>query len=253
MALLLDAVNVAVAAATGNARVFTVMNNCPYTIWPALYTDPGVGPSKPNQSTGWEAPSGSSVIFTVPDDWKSGRIWGRTSCNFDTNPGPTSCVTGGCIGGMECTQPGVPPTSLAEWTLRGDGNRDFYDVSLVDGSNLPMSITNTAGCPVAECPVDLNTNCPAALRGPSAPDGNNAGCKSACFANLDGNPTDSANCCSGSHNTPATCPNSGVQFYDYFKTQCKNSYAYAFDESSNTALWTCDSGLKAGYTLTFCP
>ena len=34
---------------------------------------------------------------------------------------------------------------------------------------------------------------------------------------------------------------------------CPNAYAYAFDESSNTALWTCDSGLNADYTLTFCP
>lgn len=34
---------------------------------------------------------------------------------------------------------------------------------------------------------------------------------------------------------------------------CPNAYAYAFDESSGTALWTCDSGLNADYTLTFCP
>ncbi|KAG7094994.1 hypothetical protein E1B28_005790 [Marasmius oreades] len=204
----------------------------------------------------WEAPSGSSVQFSVPDDWKAGRIWGRTSCNFATNPGPTSCVTGGCNGGLECAAQagtGVPPASLAEWTLQGDGNRDFYDVSLVDGFNLPVAITNNVGCPVANCPVDLNPGCPAELRGPANPDGSNAGCKSACLANLDGNQQDSANCCSGSHNTPATCPASGVQFYDYFKGNCKNSYAYAFDEASGTALWTCDSGLKADYTLTFCP
>lgn len=34
---------------------------------------------------------------------------------------------------------------------------------------------------------------------------------------------------------------------------CPNAYAYAYDESSNTALWTCDSSLNADYTLTFCP
>jgi len=34
---------------------------------------------------------------------------------------------------------------------------------------------------------------------------------------------------------------------------CPNSYAYAFDEGSGTALWTCDSALNADYTLTFCP
>jgi hypothetical protein len=63
---------------------------------------------------------------------------------------------------------------VAEWTLQGDGNRDFYDgkfssrlraslklqlVSLVDGYNLPMRIDNNVGCPVAACPVDLGPNC----------------------------------------------------------------------------------------------
>ena len=47
------------------------------------------------------------------------------------------------------------------------------------------------------------------------------------------------------------CP--GVAFYSYFKSNCPNAYAYAFDESSGTALWTCDSALAADYTVTFCP
>jgi len=82
---------------------------------------------------------------------------------------------------------------------------------------------------------------------------------------------DSANCCTGSHNTPAKCPSSGeriysqikfdviwpcstgVAYYKYFKDNCPNSYAYAYDEASHTALWTCDSKKKADYTLTFCP
>ena len=57
---------------------------------------------------------------------------------------------------------------------------------------------------------------------------------------------DSANCCSGSHNTAETCPPDGVQYYDYFKNACKNSYVYAYDESSKTALWTCPTADKAG-------
>lgn len=32
-------------------------------------------------------------------------------------------------------------------------------VSLVDGFNLPMRITNNKGCPVADCPVDLAPSC----------------------------------------------------------------------------------------------
>lgn len=34
---------------------------------------------------------------------------------------------------------------------------------------------------------------------------------------------------------------------------CPNSYAYAYDESSGTALWTCSASLEADYTITFCP
>jgi hypothetical protein len=87
---------------------------------------------------------------------------------------------------------------------------------------------------------------------------------------------DSANCCTGSHNTAATCPSSGVQYYSYFsayhpprpaplpllmrpieyiytESNCTNSYAYAFDEGSGTALWTCPSTLNSDYRLTFCP
>jgi hypothetical protein len=125
------------------------------------------------------------VSFAVPDNWKAGRIWVRVSilgreavaqrwqarrdCDFTTVNDVTSCISGGCNGGLLCdpktgtvrdippcpsmcvgltVEQGVPPATLAEWTLQGDGNRDFYDVSLVDGYNIPMRIDNTAGCPV---------------------------------------------------------------------------------------------------------
>ncbi|KAF8810309.1 thaumatin-like protein [Phlegmacium glaucopus] len=238
------------------ARTFTVRNACPFTVWPAIFTDLNVAQNVPSFPTGWEAPAGSQVSFAVPDNWKSGRIWGRRNCDFTTNPGPNSCLTGGCNGGLECdphSGTGVPPATVAEWTLGDNGSPDWYDVSLVDGYNLPVRITNNVGCPIADCPVDLGPNCPGPLKGPFDPSGFPVGCKSACFANLDGNQGNSPNCCSGSFSTPATCPSSGVAFYSYFKNNCPRSYAYAYDESSNTALWTCNSGLKADYTLTFCP
>lgn len=244
IALSLSLVALAVVA---NGRNIVVKNNCPFTIWPGLFTTPGLGPI-PDHPTGWEAPSGSSETVTVPENWTSGRIWGRTGCDFSTsNPGPTQCETGGCNGGLLCdpnTGTGVPPASLAEWTL---GAQDSYDVSLVDGSNLPIRL-EANGCPTGECPVDLNPNCPAELQQKNGA-GAIVGCKSACFANLDGNPGDSANCCSGSHNTPQTCPSSGVQDYDYFHNACPNAYAYAYDDP--TALKFCST--HADYTLTFCP
>jgi hypothetical protein len=62
-------------------------------------------------------------------------------------------------------------------------------VSLVDGYNLPVRIDNDKGCPVPECAVDLGPNCPAPLKGPYDSTGFPVGCKSACEANLDGNPS----------------------------------------------------------------
>ena len=37
------------------------------------------------------------------------------------------------------------------------------------------------------------------------------------------------------------------------ENNCPNAYAYAFDEGSGTALWTCNSTLGSDYRLTFCP
>jgi hypothetical protein len=139
----------------------------------------------------------------------------------------------------------------------------------LDKSSLPVRINNDQNCRVADCPVDLGPNCPSALKGPFDSTGFPVGCKSACL--IDSNPTNSAACCSGSHNTPATCPTSGVPYYrcavaccasafsmlmrphSYFKTNCPNAYAYAYDESSESALFTCASSKKANYQVTFCP
>ncbi|KAG8959785.1 hypothetical protein FRC03_007493 [Tulasnella sp. 419] len=186
-----------VSFSTVAGRTITVTNQCSYTVWPAVFTDLNVGTAVPDVETGWEARPGTTRFFAAPDNWTAGRIWGRRDCDFSTNPGPTSCSTGGCNGGLLCdirTGTGVPPVTLAEFTLSASGGLDFYDVSL-----------------------------------------------------------NSKACCSGSHSTPQTCPNSGVINYSFFKTSCPRSYVYAYDESSGTALFTCDKNLKADYTITFCP
>ncbi|KZT28312.1 thaumatin-like protein [Neolentinus lepideus HHB14362 ss-1] len=233
------------------SRMFTVTNNCPYTVWPAIFTDLNVGSAVPNHTRGWEAPPYTSETFPVPYNWASGRIWGRRDCSFDSN-GQGSCASGGC-NGLVCDGIGQPPATLAEWTLGTNGQPDFYDVSIVDGFNIPVRIDSTKGCNVADCPADLNSDCPDALKGPFDSAGNTVGCNSACNAGIDKNQANSSNCCTGDHDTPATCPPSGVQYYSYFKNSCQNSYVYAYDESSGTALWTCDSSLQTDYMLTFCP
>ncbi|EEB99846.1 hypothetical protein MPER_00369 [Moniliophthora perniciosa FA553] len=64
-------------ASTASARTFTVRNNCDFTVWPGMYTDPTAGPSRPDFATGWEAAPNTQVSFSVPNDWKAGRIWVR--------------------------------------------------------------------------------------------------------------------------------------------------------------------------------
>ncbi|KAF8316074.1 Osmotin, thaumatin-like protein [Clavulina sp. PMI_390] len=230
-------------------RTFTVTNNCAVTIWPALFTDLNAGTAVPSQATGWEAAAGTSVTFSVPDNWTAGRIWGRTDCDF--SEGDLACSTGACNGGLECdtsTGTGVPPATLAEFTLDGSGS-DWFDVSIVDGFNLPVTIVESAGCGSASCPTNLNTNCPTALQ--TISNGVVVGCKSDCL--VDSDPSDSPSCCSGSYDTAATCPSSGVPDYSYFKDGCPDSYVYAYDESSGTALWQCDGTVKPNYSVTFCP
>ncbi|KAI0360479.1 Osmotin thaumatin-like protein [Trametes cingulata] len=236
--------------AVASARTFTVVNSCSYTVW-YIFTDPP-GSSTPDQLTGWEQQPKQVVTFSVPNAW-DGRIWGRRNCDFSVTNSSSSCLDGGCNGGLECDpQNGTPvgPVTVAEFSLGGNGAIDVYDVSLIDGFNIPVRVDNSKGCTIKDCPVDLNPNCPAALAGPFDASGKPVGCKSACEAGL-GDPVNNPNCCTGTHSTPATCPASQVQFYSYFKGNCPNAVAFVYDES--TSLIVCPSSLQSDYTITFCP
>jgi hypothetical protein len=72
------------------------------------------------------------------------------------------------------------PATLAEFKLNGDGGQDFYDVSNVDGSNLPVRISNNKGCPTPSCGVDLNPGCPDDRMKVRDQNGITIGCLSAC-------------------------------------------------------------------------
>lgn len=214
---------------------FTFYNKCDYTVWPGILANAG---SPSLDSTGFELPTDSSRTFQAPTGW-SGRFWGRTGCNFDGSSS-ASCSTGDCGSGqVECKGAGAaPPATLAEFTL-GTGGQDFYDVSLVDGYNVPMIVEASGGsgmCASTGCVTDLNLQCPAELR---VSDG--GGCKSACEAF--GSPQ---YCCSGAYNSPALCKPS--VYSEMFKSACPRSYSYAYDDPTST--FTCAG---ADYTLTFCP
>lgn len=218
-----------------SGATFTFVNRCQYTVWPGILANAG---SPTLDSTGFELPSDSSRAFQAPTGW-SGRFWGRTGCSFDGSLSGT-CLTGDCGSGqLECNGLGAaPPATLAEFTL-GSGGQDFYDVSLVDGYNLPMLIEGSGGsgaCASTGCSADLNRQCPAELRV-----GEGDACKSACEAF--GSPE---YCCSGAYNSPVTCR--PTVYSEMFKSACPRSYSYAYDDASST--FTCTG---ADYTVTFCP
>ncbi|KAF6167720.1 hypothetical protein GIB67_017215, partial [Kingdonia uniflora] len=130
---------------------------CPYTVWPGILSGGGSRPA----STGYVLRSGASTVLNIPTPW-TGRFWARTQCT--NNGGRLVCATEDCASGqVGCNGAGaIPPVTLAEFTLGGDGGKDFYDISLVDGFNLPMSITprGRLGCAVSSCPANVNSVCP---------------------------------------------------------------------------------------------
>ncbi|PWZ06187.1 Thaumatin-like protein 1 [Zea mays] len=243
------------------SATFTLTNNCGYTVWPGLLSGAGTAPLP---TTGFALARGASAAVDAPAGW-SGRMWARTLCATDGATGRFACATGDCgSGGVQCGGAGAaPPATLAEFTLDGSGGLDFFDVSLVDGYNVPMLIVpqgaggggggnGSAGaesskCMATGCLVDLNGACPADLRVMAASSGGGGGggavaCRSACEAF--GTPQ---YCCSGAYGNPSTCrPSTYSQF---FKNACPRAYSYAYDDSTST--FTCATGI--GYAITFCP
>ncbi|GMI91229.1 thaumatin-like protein 3 [Hibiscus trionum] len=219
-----------------SATLFTLENRCSFTVWPGSLA--GTGPALGDG--GFALAPGSSSQLQPPPGW-SGRFWGRTGCNFD-NSGAGKCVTGNCGGGLKCTGGGEPPVSLVEFTLNGSDNKDFYDVSLVDGYNLGIAVKaigGTGSCQYAGCVKDLNIDCPAELQ--MSDSGSVVACKSACAAF-----NTPEYCCTADHGTPQTC--SPTKYSQLFKNACPTAYSYAYDDATSTM--TC---IGSDYVITFCP
>ncbi|KAK4786833.1 hypothetical protein SAY86_010666 [Trapa natans] len=233
-----------------SGATFTLINRCEFTVWPGALANAG---STPLESTGFSLESGTSRALRSPSSW-SGRFWGRTGCSFDPATGQlVSCLTGDCRSGqVECNGAGAqPPVTLAEFTVgspssssgAGAGaalpDNDYYDVSLVDGYNLPVLVETSGGsglCLSTGCVMDMSRACPAELR-----DSSGEACRSACEAF--GSPE---YCCAGVYASPDSCKPSA--YSEMFKVICPRSYSYAYDDS--TSIFTCSG---ADYTITFCP
>ncbi|PUZ52279.1 hypothetical protein GQ55_6G257600 [Panicum hallii var. hallii] len=221
---------------------FTISNYCSQPIWPGTLAGAGT-PQLP--TTGFRLDPGQTVQVPAPPGW-SGRLWARTGCAFDTG-GKGACQTGDCGGRMECAGTGAtPPATLFEVTLgKGAGDLDYYDVSLVDGYNLPVVAVPRArqgaggGCNATGCMADLNRSCPKELQVDRG--GGTVACRSACEAF-----GQDQYCCSGAYATPTTCR--PTAYSSVFKSACPRAYSYAYDDGSST--FTC--GNAADYTIAFC-
>ncbi|KAG2218577.1 hypothetical protein INT45_014166 [Circinella minor] len=201
-------------SSTGGDVKVTVKNSCSNNL--KVYKLTNGGGDQESQ----DVSAGSSHDFQVNSDW-SGRFWG-------------------CKEGGDCSSYGSA-VSLAEFLFKGYEGSDFYDISFVDGFNLPMRIE-----PEGQSGGDGGYNCgsPTCSSLPSCPDelkGKDGACKSACAAF-----GTEEYCCTGEYNSPDKCKAS--KYADQFKSGCSDAYSYAYDDAKSTF------GCKADkYTVTFCP
>mmetsp|Transcript_19777 Transcript_19777/g.27612 ORF Transcript_19777/g.27612 Transcript_19777/m.27612 type:complete len:227 (-) Transcript_19777:478-1158(-) len=225
-------------------------------------------------------PAGYEQKKIVPQNF-NGRFWPRTHCEFDKN-GQGNCLTGDCGQGLKCLGGGgKPPATLAEFNVdaaapyAASGVLDWYDVSLVDGYNVPVSIYPVEGtfqtdpyaanpqydCGNAVCTSDINPECPRELqltpkqaikmlppnplRDTEYPGMATIGCHSACDALAE-----PKYCCTAQYSLPTTCP--PTKYSQLFKSACPGAYSYAYDDKSS--LFTCRSSVDtpSSYTIKFC-
>jgi Thaumatin family len=227
-------------------RLVTFVNRMQQTIWVAAAPDP----SEPLAATGWVLPAGQTVTISVPNRW-NGRFWGRTGCVFNS-AGVGHCETGDCGGLFQCKGWGTIPATLAEVNFDAWDHLDFYDVSMVDGANLPMYINITKssggtvdkisqnGCVPAGCTKPVN--CPSVLDVKAG--GAVVGCISAC-ARIGGDQY----CCRGQWSSRAACDPAQwpVDYAAVFKSA--EPYAYSYVDDDATSVFTC-SGV-CDYRITF--
>ncbi|XP_059449818.1 pathogenesis-related thaumatin-like protein 3.5 [Corylus avellana] len=224
----------------GNAAAsqiaFYVHNKCPFPIWPATASNVGYPVIADG---GFNLSPGQTQRIYAPLTW-SGRIWARTGCKFTANP---ACDTGDCDGRLACKGLiGTPPATLVEISAQ-EGKPTFYDVSLVDGYNIPVSVCSkqlSPSCIIKGCSKNVNSLCPQELQVLNK-NGEVVACKSGCLAfDLD------KFCCRNEYGSPGKCKAS--VYSKIFKDACPSYYSFAFDMPP--PLVNCSS---REYVITFCP
>jgi hypothetical protein len=232
------------AAVPSAPRTIVLVNRTRETIWPAAW------PGSVSGRTGWTLPPGASISITVSNSWNA-RLWGRTGCRFDAG-GRGHCLTGDCGGRYQCRGWGQIPATLAEYDMNSFGHLDFYDVSMVDGSNLPMYITVAHGHAAARNRISADgceqghactstVKCPVALR---VDRGRRlVGCISPC-ARFHSD----RYCCSGQYaNGCSPAKTWPIDYALVFKRA--EPYAYSWSGDDATSVFTCSGGCD--YRITF--
>ncbi|PIA40456.1 hypothetical protein AQUCO_02500275v1 [Aquilegia coerulea] len=207
-----------------HATIFEIHNQCPYTVWAAA--QPGGGR---------QLKTGQSWILNMKPSIRSGRVWGRTNCTFNSS-GQGNCTTGDCNGLLQCRSSGSLPITMAEYTLSAIDNIDYLDMSLVDGFNIPMDLIPRGALGI-RCRADINSQCPTELRVAD-------GCNGPCVVFQ----TDEY-CCIGTHNTLDKC--GPTSYSKFFKKYCPDAYTYPYDQVNDPAsTLKYPSGTK--YNIVFC-
>ena len=229
-------------------RTVTLVNRTRETIWPAAWPGSSTG------VTGWRLAPGATLRFTVPEHWNA-RLWGRTGCRFDA-AGRGSCITGDCGGRLQCRGWGAIPATLAEYDLDAYDHLDFYDVSMVDGSNLPMYITTVGGRTPDRISADgcqRGRGCTTTVRCPAALRVRHAGATVACISPCARFHT-TRYCCAGRF--AAGCSPARTWPIDYARVfKRAEPYAYSWSGDNRTSVFTCAPRQAqaggCGYRITF--
>ncbi|KAK2987640.1 hypothetical protein RJ640_005842 [Escallonia rubra] len=218
---------------------FKLENECSYTVWPRVV--PGNGTQPLTTTTPLKLEPGESASIFIPVSW-FGQLWARTRCSYDIT-GRFTCLTGDCgTGSAECdSAQTVPPVTVAEFNISGNGGLDFYSVSATRGYNLAMLVVpqsdGEANCMATACVNGPNGNCPYETSG---------SCTTTCFAF-----GDPKNCCSGAYVPRGVCKPS--EYSLYFGSRCPWAPSYVYDENDGKKKNRAFACSMADYLITFCP
>lgn len=211
--VLLAFVSALVLVGAGGA-IFEIQNNCPFKVWAAGL--PGGG-KRLDRGQSWRLQVATGTA----------RFWGRTQCSFNGN-GSGSCNTGDCGALLNCQASGKPPATMTEFSL-SQNNLDFYDISLVHGFNLPVSIIpSNSSCHAIACSSNISAIGPAKLR---VSVGGGSTCTSF---------NTSQYCCRGQYSNNCSATN----YSKMFKRQCRQ----ASDDATST--FSCAG--SNNFTILFC-